>query len=87
MVTMRGDRQAVLDALANIRRSLEVDGYRLEVDSATADDLLVTVTALEGACEECFAPAEVVKMIISGGIDGAYSPDEIELRLPEPGVH
>lgn len=84
---MRGNRQAVLEALGDISRSLEADGYRLEVNSATPDDLLVTIAALEGACEECLAPAEVIKMIISGGTDGAYSPDEIELQLPGPGTH
>lgn len=84
---MRGNQQAVAEALADIRQSLEVDGYRLGVEGATARDLRVRITALPGACEECLAPAQVIKMIISGGVDGAYSPDEIELILPAAGAH
>jgi hypothetical protein len=84
---MRGDQQAIADALADIRQSLEVDGYRLGVEGATTHDLRVRITALPGACEECLAPAEVIKMIISGGVGGAYAPDEIELLLPAAGAH
>jgi Fe-S cluster biogenesis protein NfuA len=80
----RGDRAAVTGALAEIQQSLRVDGYRLDVDSATVADLRVTIAALEGACEECLAPPDVLKMIISAGLDGAYRPEEIDLRLPTP---
>jgi hypothetical protein len=78
----RGDRAAVTDALAEIRQALGVDGYRLDVDSATADGLRVSIAAGDGACEECLAPPDVLKMIISAGVDGAYLPEEIGLRLP-----
>jgi Fe-S cluster biogenesis protein NfuA len=77
--TTRGDRQAVADALADIQRSLAVDGYRLDVERATAQGLSVRIVALPGACEECLAPQDVLKMIISAGVDGAYVPDEIDL--------
>lgn len=80
--SVRGDRAAVLDALAEIQTSLAVDGYRLDVDHASASDLTVQIVALDGACEECLAPPDVLKMIISGGLDGAYSPEEIILGLP-----
>lgn len=78
----RGDRAAVAAALAEIQQTLRVDGYRLEVDGATASGLLVRIDALDGACEECLAPPDVLKMIISAGLDGAYQPAEIDLRLP-----
>ena len=77
--TARGDRQAVADALADIQRSLAVDGYRLDIESATGSGLAVRIVALPGACEECLAPRDVLKMIISAGVDGAYVPDEIDL--------
>jgi hypothetical protein len=80
---MRGKQQAISDALADIRQSLAVDGYQLGVEAATASDLRVRITALPGACEECLAPAEVIKMIISGGICGSYAPGEIDLVMPE----
>lgn len=81
---LRGSRDAVIEALVDVGRALGVDGYRLDVDSATASDLQVSIAASEGACEECLAPAEVLKEIISGGLDGAYLPGEIDLRLPAP---
>ncbi|HWG63876.1 MAG TPA: hypothetical protein VG253_19480 [Streptosporangiaceae bacterium] len=84
---MRGNRSAVLDALGDINATMEVDGYRLEIDQATAERLIVEVTALDGACEECLAPAEVIKMIISGTLDGAYTPQEIEVALPASATH
>ncbi|HEY3882785.1 MAG TPA: hypothetical protein VGM12_29715 [Trebonia sp.] len=77
--TTRGDRQAVAAALAAIQGSLAVDGYRLDIEAATGTGLCVRIVALPGACEECLAPAEVLKMIISAGLDGAYVPEEIDL--------
>jgi hypothetical protein len=79
---VRGDRAAVAAALAEIQQTLRVDGYRLDVDGATATGLQVSITALEDACEDCLAPPDVLKMIISARLDGAYQPDAIELRLP-----
>jgi hypothetical protein len=35
------------------------------------------VLATESACEECLVPADVLKMIISGGRQGAYVPEQI----------
>lgn len=84
---LRGDRAAVDEALDGIRASLAVDGYQLEVDRAEAERLSVRVIAVDGACEECLAPAEVLKMIISGGLDGAYRVDQIELALPPAAAH
>lgn len=85
--TTRGDRQAVADALADIQQSLAVDGYRLDIERATARGLSVRIVALQGACEECLAPQTVLKMIISAGVDGAYAPGEIDLCLPASGAH
>jgi len=64
-----------------------VDGYRLDIERASAQGLSVRIVALEGACEECLAPDGVIKMIISAGLDGAYAPEEIDLRRPARAGH
>jgi meso-butanediol dehydrogenase / (S,S)-butanediol dehydrogenase / diacetyl reductase len=84
--TARGDRQAVAAALADIQGSLAVDGYRLDIEDATGQGLSVRIVALPGACEECLAPPEVLKMIISAGLDGAYVPEEIDVFSLSRGV-
>jgi hypothetical protein len=84
---LRGDPAAVSAALDSIRSSLEVDGYRLEVTAATDTLLAVRVLATASACEECLVPAEVLKMIISGGLEGAYVPDQIDVALPPVTAH
>lgn len=82
MSPMRGDRWQVGEALADVQASLAVDGYRLDVEQAATDALDVRIVALDGACAECLAPDEVLKMIISGCLDGVYRPEEITVRHP-----
>ena len=81
-MTVRGDAAAVSVALEDIRSSLLVDGYTIDVTAASARIVSVAIGATENACAECLAPAEVLKMIISGQLDGAYQPDEVDLTLP-----
>jgi len=81
---VRGDAEAVSTALDGIRSSLLVDGYTIEVTSASAEVVRVSIGATPNACAECLVPAEVLKMIISGQLDGAYQPDEVDLTLPRP---
>jgi hypothetical protein len=81
-MTLRGDVTAVSDALDPIRSSLLVDGYTIDVIAASSDRVQVVVDATEDACAECLAPAEVLKMIISGQLGGVYEPDEVDLTLP-----
>ena len=84
-MTVRGDAAAVSTALDGIRGSLLVDGYTIDVSSASADRVQVSIGAGKDACAECLAPPEVLKMIICGQLDGAYQPDEVELTLPAGG--
>jgi hypothetical protein len=84
-MTVRGDAAAVSNALEGIRSSLLVDGYTIDVSSASAEGVQVSVGATENACAECLAPTEVLKMIICGQLDGAYQPDEVDLALPARG--
>jgi hypothetical protein len=81
-MTVRGDVAAVSKALEPIRDGLLLDGYTIDVTAASAHRVQVRVDATENACAECLAPAEVLKMIISGQLGGAYQPDEVDLALP-----
>jgi Fe-S cluster biogenesis protein NfuA len=79
---MRGDSAAVDGALSGIREGLQADGYDIEVVEATPDRLGLRIIALEGACEDCLSPPNVMSMIISGSLDGAYGPEEMEIGYP-----
>ena len=80
--TMRGNTTAVDEAFAGIREGLQADGYDLEVVEASGTVLKVTIVALEGACEDCLSPPSVMSMILSGSLEGAYSPEELEITYP-----
>ena len=79
---MRGNTTAVDEAFAGIRVGLQADGYDLEVAEASGTVLKVTIVALEGACEDCLSPPSVMSMILSGSLEGAYSPEELEITYP-----
>lgn len=79
---LRGNKEALVSALDPIRQGLAVDNYRLSVEDVTSERLRVRIDALEGACEECLAPRPVLKMIVSGEIDRAYEPEEIDVDYP-----
>jgi len=79
---MRGNAADVDEALGVIRTGLNADGYDIEVTEATESGLKVRIVALEGACEECLSPPSVMSMILSGSLQGAYAPDELEISYP-----
>jgi Fe-S cluster biogenesis protein NfuA len=79
---MRGEAAAVDEALAGIRTGLHADGYDIEVTEASTDRLALRIVALEGACEDCLSPPNVMAMIISGSLDGAYAPEELKIAYP-----
>jgi Fe-S cluster biogenesis protein NfuA len=79
---MRGNEEAVDEALGVIRTGLKADGYDIEVTEATNTGLKVRIVALEGACEDCLSPPSVMSMVLSGSLNGAYSPDELEISYP-----
>ena len=82
---LRGNREAVITALAPVHQGLAADSYELFVDDVTDTRLNVRVEALEGACEECLVTAPVLRMIVSGEIDRAYEPEEIDVNYPTVG--
>lgn len=58
------DLVSTRQALERIVRSLEVDGYKLTVDSLLGDVLAATITATAGACEECLVPKSTMEGIL-----------------------
>ncbi|MDH3193918.1 MAG: NifU family protein [Acidimicrobiia bacterium] len=79
---MRGNIGAVDEALGGIRVGLQADGYDIEVIDAAQDRLGLRIVALEGACEDCLSPPSVMAMVVSGSLDGAYAPDELDITYP-----
>jgi hypothetical protein len=69
-------------ALEPIGASLGSDGYSLVVEAATAERLEVRIDAGPDACADCLVPVEVLAMIISGQVAGAYSADDITIAMP-----
>lgn len=86
-MSVRGDRTAVLEALASVRETMQLDGYRLDVNGASAERLDLEIVALDDACEECLAPAMVLKMMVSTDLSEAYAPEEIDVVMPAVGAH
>lgn len=72
---------AVEEALAVITAALHTDGYDLHVKQA-ADRLIVSIEALEGACEECLSPPSVLASVMSTALGGLYAADEIDIAYP-----
>lgn len=86
-MNVRGDKEAVSTALGGIRQSMESEGYRLTVSHVSPDRLGLQIEALAGSCEECLAPPVVLKMMVSGELDRAYEPEEIDVILPTTALH
>lgn len=70
------------EALAGIVTAMRADSYVVDVVDASSDKLSLSITALEGACEDCLSPHPVMAGVVSGALRGAYSPDEIEIAYP-----
>ncbi|RVU20901.1 hypothetical protein EOT10_26535 [Streptomyces antnestii] len=51
------------DALAQVRRTLEADGFHLDARK-DGDRLHVTVTADAGTCGDCLVPKDVLRQIL-----------------------
>jgi hypothetical protein len=68
--------------LAPLAETMRVDGYALDVVDAGDDRLRVGVRALDDACEDCLVPADVLRMMISGQVDGRFAPAAIDVTMP-----
>jgi hypothetical protein len=68
------------EGLEAMRESLAVDGYEL-VAREDGDRLVVTIDATPEACEDCLAPADVMRSILSRTL--AVPADAIDLRYPD----
>lgn len=79
---MGKDIDRIDGSLRSVREGLEVDGYQLEVIAADETELRLRITASPNACAECLSPPEIMTMIVSGAIDGAYAPERIDITYP-----
>jgi hypothetical protein len=73
------------ESLASIRDGLAVDGYQIEVIHADQDAMQVRITASAEACVDCLSPPEIMKLLISGAVEGRYPPDHISIEYPKGG--
>ena len=82
---MRGGVSVAVDdtaqQLAGIVAALEADGYALAITDAS-ETLSLRITALEGACEDCLVPPEIMAPVISAALGGRYRPEQIRLTYP-----
>ncbi len=64
---MQAERlKAVDDALADLRETLNVDGFDLAVSAPEGERLTIAVTARADACVECLIPKDLfVQMLAS----------------------
>lgn len=74
--------EEITQALVGIAGALEHDGYVLEV-SDVSDRLSLRISALEGACEDCLVPQEVMASTVSSVLGGDYAPEQISIAYPE----
>lgn len=73
--------EAILAQLSGVRETLQADGYDLQVDGLEGGQLTLTIVALDGACEECLVPKEIMQRVIANNLDDP-SVASIELRYP-----
>lgn len=61
-------KQAVEEALTELRPSLAADGFELKVDSLAGDDVEVGLVALPDACMDCLVPDDMMVGILETSI-------------------
>lgn len=61
--------QAVEEALATVRPSLQADGFTLSLESINMDgEATITLEALPDACADCLVPDEILVQILETAI-------------------
>lgn len=75
------------EALAGIIDAMRADSYQVVVVAATPDALSVSIEALDGACEDCLAPAPIMTTVLSTALAGQYRPDQIQIAYPAEARH
>ena len=73
--------EGLFEGVDGLRESLQADGYDLRIQDLGAGRLRATVLALEGACEECLVPKDVMRHMLLRQLKNAGA-QEIELHYP-----
>jgi Fe-S cluster biogenesis protein NfuA len=61
-------KEAVEEALTELRPSLAADGFDLKVDSLSGDEVEVGLVALPDACMDCLVPDDMMVRILETSI-------------------
>jgi hypothetical protein len=72
--------QAVDESLAELRKTLELDGYLLTSELAEDGELVLTLDAVEGACPDCLVPKASMLRLLQVVIPDGYA--RVSLRYP-----
>jgi len=76
------DLVAINAALAATREGLDAAGFSLDLDEREGR-LLLTITAREGACEECLVPKPLfIQMVRDEIADGGLRVEGIDVAYP-----
>jgi len=72
----------VNESLAGIVSAMKADSYGLEIVEVADVSLHLRIDALNGACEDCLAPHEIMAGLISSALGGRYTPQQIQIVYP-----
>ena len=65
-------KNAVEQALTELRPSLAADGFDLKIDSLTGDEVSVGLVAKPDACMDCLVPDDMLVQILETSIRKRY---------------
>jgi Fe-S cluster biogenesis protein NfuA len=65
-------KEAVEQALTELRPSLAADGFELQIDSMTGDEVHVGLVAKPDACMDCLVPDAMLVQILETSIRKRY---------------
>jgi Fe-S cluster biogenesis protein NfuA len=65
-------KDAVEQALTDLRPSLAADGFDLKIDSLTGDEVSVGLVAKPDACMDCLVPDDMLVQILETSIRKRY---------------
>lgn len=73
----------ISEKLVGIISSMKADSYELDIVNVESQSLHLRIEALDGACEDCLVPSNIMTVIISSALDGRYSSDQICIEYPK----
>jgi len=73
----------ISEKLVGIISSMKADSYELDIVNVESQALHLRIEALDGACEDCLVPSNIMTTIISTALDGRYSSEQIRIEYPD----